>query len=68
MIFTSLAFVSTPMNVDVFDSMHDNRWEGEREEEKEKEDKTKREERTKRKEEEKPRAPAAPKVGRLLLD
>lgn len=49
-------------HLDYFHSMHDNRWEGEKEEEdKEKEDKTKREEKPKKKEkrEEKPK-PAAP--------
>lgn len=48
-----------------FDSMHDNRWEGEKEEEgKEKEDKTKKVEKAKKekKEEEKPKPPAAQKV------
>ncbi|KAI3354073.1 hypothetical protein L3Q82_018467 [Scortum barcoo] len=47
----------------VFDSMHDNRWEGEKDEE----DKEKREEKTKKKEkekeEEKPKPPTAQKVG-----
>ncbi|XP_031719458.1 coiled-coil domain-containing protein 9-like isoform X2 [Anarrhichthys ocellatus] len=49
-------------------SMHDNRWEGEREEE-EKEDKTKREEKTKKKEKEeiKNKPPAAQKVQELHL-
>lgn len=46
------------------DSMHDNRWEGEKEEDKEKEDKTKREvnTKTKRKEVEKSKPPTAQKV------
>lgn len=59
-------------HLDAFDSMHDNRWEGEREEEenKEKEDKTKREEKTKKKEKEPEKAkPATPqKVQGLHLD
>lgn len=57
-------------HLDAFDSMHDNRWEGEKEEEdKEKEDKTKREEKTKKKEkeEEKSKPPTAQKVGGLHL-
>lgn len=47
-----------------FDSMHDNRWEGEKEEDKEKEDKTKREEKPKKKEkeEEKAKPPTSQKV------
>lgn len=55
---------SVLISPDAFDSMHDNRWEGEREEEKEKEDKTKREEETKKKEreEEKPKRSTAQKV------
>lgn len=53
---------------DAFDSMHDNRWEGEKVEEKEKEDKTKKEEKAqKEKEEEKPKPPAAQKVRRLIM-
>ena len=50
--------------LDASDSMHDNRWEGEKEEEeeKEKEDKTKREERTKKKKEEKPKPSTPQKV------
>lgn len=48
-----------------FDSMHDNRWEGEKEEDKEKEDKTKRGEekpKKKEKEEEKAKPPTSQKV------
>lgn len=53
---------------DAFDSMHDNRWEGERVEEKEKEDKTKKEEKPqKEEEEEKPKPPAAQKVRGLIM-
>lgn len=49
--------------LDLFDSMHDNRWEGEKEnEEKEKEDNTKTEEKTKKKEEKKPKTPSSNKV------
>lgn len=52
----------------VLDSMHDNRWEGEKEEEKEKEkeDKTKTEEKTKK--EEKPKPSTAQKVEELHVD
>lgn len=60
----------TLIRFDAFDSMHDNRWEGEKEEEdKEKEDKTKREEKTKRKEreEEKSKPPPAQKVEGLIM-
>ena len=58
------------MCFDASDSMHDNRWEGEKEEEdKEKEDKTKREEKPKRKEREdkKPKPPAAQKVEGCIM-
>lgn len=50
-------------HLDAFDSMHDNRWEGEKEEDKEKEDKTKREKTIKKEEEvEKSKPPTAQKV------
>lgn len=55
----------TSDTLDAFDSMHDNRWESEKVEEKEKEDKTKKEEKEKaekEKEEEKPKPPAAQRV------
>lgn len=67
----SLVFAASNLGVCwTFDSMHDNRWEGEKEEEeKEKEDKTKREEKTKKKEkeEEKSKPPTTQKVEELLL-
>lgn len=57
-----------PFYSETFHSMHDNRWEGEKEEEekeeKEKEDKTKKEEKSKKKdkEEEKSKPPTVQKV------
>lgn len=57
-------------HLDSVNSMHDNRWEAEKEEEEDKEDKTKREKKTKKEEEEeKPKKPPAPqKVEGLKQD
>lgn len=53
---------------DAFGSMHDNRWEGEKEEDKEKGDKPKIEELKKKEEdEEKPKPPTAQKVIHTVL-
>lgn len=63
MLLLALFCTEAQTHPDAFGSMHDNRWEGEKEEHKEKADKPKMEEVKKKEEdEEKPKPPAAPKV------
>lgn len=64
----ALLCIQAQTHLDAFGSMHDNRWEGEKEEDKEKGDKPKTEEVKKTEEdEEKPKPPAAQKVIHTLL-